>query len=93
MEGGQSLKVLSERERLVGVSLQYSTERALDEVTKGFINGGKSLGVKGHRVPVYKNRKSFLKRKDMSKVLEVKKSKTGLSFLRLLSYNQTFVSM
>lgn len=75
MEGGQSLKVLSERERLVGVSLQHSTERALDEVTKGFINGGKSLGVKGHRVTVCRNRKSFLKRKDMSKVLEYQEVK------------------
>ncbi len=83
MDGGQSISVLGNRAKIDWFFPQIvKCERALDEMAKVYLNGDKSLGLKKHRVPVYKDNKSLRNSKDVSKVLSrIKSRNTGLDFL------------
>ena len=83
MDGGQSVSVLANRAK---VDWCYppvvQCERALDEMAKLYLNGDESVGVKKHHVPVYKDKKSLKKARDVSVVLSrIKSTHTGLPFL------------
>ena len=84
MDGGQSIKVLADRAKIDWCFPPIlHCSRALDEMAKLYIDGDPQLGVRRHHVPVYKDRKSLKKAKDLSKVLtSIGKSETGLPFLR-----------
>jgi hypothetical protein len=83
MDGGQSIKVLGERAKVDWCFPPVlACDRAIDEMSKLYVRGNRSLGIKKHHIPIYRNRKSF-QSQDLSKVLtRIKESKTGLPFLR-----------
>lgn len=82
MDGGQRVSVLANRAKVdwcyppVG-----QCERALDEMVKLYLIGDESVGVKKHHVPVYKDKKSLKKARDVLVVLCRIKSTQTLAYL------------
>ena len=59
MDGGQSIQVLANRAKVDWCFPPIlQCEKALLEMTKLYINGDSTLGLKRHHIPVYKSKQS-----------------------------------
>eukprot|EP00112_Aurelia_sp_Birch-Aquarium-sp1_P023792 Seg7234.1 transcript_id=Seg7234.1/GoldUCD/mRNA.D3Y31 product="hypothetical protein" protein_id=Seg7234.1/GoldUCD/D3Y31 len=71
MDGGQSHEVLTMRSKVDWCLPQVlQCESILPEISKLYIHGDVSLGLKKHFIPVYRDRRSLTKSNQLSKVLE-----------------------
>ncbi len=82
-DGRQSIAVLEMRTKIDWCFPEVvQCDRALDSMANLYVNSDKTLGLRKHRIPIYKDICSMLKKDEMSKVIKrIATEKPNLPFL------------